>query len=157
MKLSLLLIGRTEPAWLQEGCESYVKRITRYLPFRVQTLPDVRNPRNMPVQVLTAREAEIFLGSLQATDTVVLLDEKGAEMDTMGLAGFLQSQMTASTRHLVFVVAGAFGAAPALRERASYTLSLSRLTFPHQLVRLLVLEQLYRALTILKNEPYHNQ
>lgn len=157
MKASLLLTGRTTPDWLMEGCDDYATRIKRYIPFQMRILPDVRNPRNLPVNVLMGKEAETIIASMQPGDFVVLLDERGEQMNTIELAGFLQQRMTGSVRHLVFVIAGAYGAATALQERANHVISLSRLTFPHQLVRLIFLEQLYRALTVLRNEPYHNQ
>lgn len=157
MKITLLLIGRTSPAWLHSGCVDYAKRVQRYIGFQILIVPDLRNTRNMPVPVLCEKEAEVLLSQVKSNDILILLDEKGMSQSTLEFSNFLQGQMSSGAKHLVFVVAGAYGASPALKARANYTLSLSRLTFPHQLVRLLFLEQLYRGFSILKNEPYHNE
>ena len=157
MKLRLLLIGKTSEAWLREGCDVYAQRIMHYLPFQQEYLPDIRNTKKMPADRLRRQEAQQVMDRLLPGDHLVLLDEKGRQMSSAAMAEWIGQHLVRGTRNLTFVIAGAYGADPMLKERADQIISLSEMTFPHQLVRVIFMEQLYRALTIWKGEKYHNE
>lgn len=156
MKISLLLIGKTTPSYLQAAIDDYANRLPHYTSFEIITLPDVKNPKTLTQEQLKQREGDAFLSKLNTDDYLVLLDDKGAEYTSPEFANFIQQRTNSGIRRLVFVIGGAFGFSPDLYARANHKLSLSRLTFSHQLVRPIFLEQLYRAHTILKKEPYHH-
>ncbi len=155
MKITLLVTGKTRERYLQDGIAEYLKRLGRYGGIEYRELPDVRVKNLTEVQVCE-KEAEGILRSLPSQDGIILLDEKGRDYSSQGLADWLEQKMNAGTRHLSFLVGGPYGFAPVIREQASEMISLSRLTFSHQMVRLIFLEQLYRAFTIIKGEPYHH-
>lgn len=156
MKVELWAIGKTSEKYLDAGIEIFERRIRHYVPFTWTVLPDVKG-KYTDAEQLKKKEAEMLLARLAPDDWVVLLDEQGQEHTSVGLAQWLERRLAGPGRRLVFVVGGAFGFSPEVYARANEQLALSRLTFSHQMVRLFFLEQLYRALTILKNEPYHNQ
>jgi 23S rRNA (pseudouridine1915-N3)-methyltransferase len=155
MKVELWAIGKTSEKYLDAGIEIFERRLRHYVPFTWAVLPDVRGKFADPEQ-LKKKEGEMLLARLAPDDWLVLLDEQGQEHTSVGLAQWLERRLSGAGRRLVFVVGGAFGFSPEVYARANEQLALSRLTFSHQMVRLFFLEQLYRALTILKNEPYHN-
>lgn len=157
MKTSLLLIGKTTPAYLQSAIDDYASRLPHYSPFEIVVLPDVKNPKALTTEQLKQREGEAFLAKLNTDDYLVLLDDKGSEYTSPDFAAFIQQRANSGIRRLVFIIGGAFGFSQDLYARANHKLSLSRLTFSHQLVRPIFLEQLYRAQTILHNEPYHHE
>lgn len=156
MKVELWAIGKTSEKYLDAGIEIFERRIRHYVPFTWTVLPDVKG-KYTDAEQLKKKEGEMLLARLAPDDWLVLLDEQGQEHTSVGLAQWLERRLAGPGRRLVFVVGGAFGFAPEVYARANEQLALSRLTFSHQMVRLFFLEQLYRALTILKNEPYHNQ
>ena len=156
MRISLLLIGKTTPAYLQAAIDDYANRLPHYTPFEIITLPDVKNPKSLTTEQLKQKEGEAFLSKLNTDDYLVLLDDKGAEYTSPEFAQFIQHRANSGIRRLVFIIGGAFGFSADVYARANHKLSLSRLTFSHQLVRPIFLEQLYRAHTILRNEPYHH-
>ncbi|HEX5003421.1 MAG TPA: 23S rRNA (pseudouridine(1915)-N(3))-methyltransferase RlmH [Bacteroidia bacterium] len=156
MKIKLIVIGKTSEPYLREGIEVYLRRLIRYCDFELEVLPDVRNKAVLPVEKLKTAEAQLVLKKLEGTDYVVLLDDKGKQFKSEGLAEFVTKRLASGRGRLVFVVGGAFGFDNGLYERADIKLSLSMMTFSHQMVRLIFLEQLYRAFTIIKNEPYHH-
>ena len=155
MRVICLSIGATESGWMKEGVEVYVKRLKRYLPLDWVELPDVRLKTKDAKQLCEA-EADLILGKLADGDYLILLDEAGEELSSRGLAERMERLLSSSHRRIVFVVGGAFGFSDRVYARSNAKLSLSRLTFSHQMVRIFFPEQLYRAMTILKNEPYHN-
>ena len=156
MKTIFLLTGKTRNQYLIEGMRDYLKRIVNYTSFEILEIPDLKNTRNMPPAVISEKEGDLILSHIDEKDFLVILDEKGRQLSSEGLAGFLEGKMLGSVKRLVFVVGGAYGFPKRLLQRADYVLSLSRMTFPHQLVRLVFLEQFYRAMTIIRGEPYHN-
>ncbi len=156
MKVLVLYIGKTAERYLQQGEAVYQKRLGHYLPIAFETVPDVRGGGKLPVEQLREREAEAVLTRLQSTDRLILLDEGGEQFTSEEFAAWLDRELQRPARRLVFLVGGAFGFAPLLHHRADANLSLSRMTFSHQMVRLFLTEQLYRAMTILRNEKYHN-
>jgi 23S rRNA (pseudouridine1915-N3)-methyltransferase len=156
MHIILLCIGATAKGFLDEGIKEYTKRLERYTTFSLQILPAIRNAQSLSAAELKQREGARFLEVLQPTDTVVVLDERGTERSSRGLAAYLQTEMNAGRRRVVFIVGGVYGVSEELRSRAASTLRLSAMTLTHDMVRLLFVEQLYRAFTILGGEKYHH-
>ena len=157
MKITLLVIGKTEESYLREGIMEYSGRVKRYMPFEMKEIPAVRETKSVPVTDQKRREATLLEKFIGESDVVVLLDEHGKETSSVEFAGFLNKQFSAGRKNLVFVVGGPFGFDDSLKKRADHLLSLSQMTFSHQMVRLIFLEQLYRAMTILRNESYHHE
>lgn len=156
MRITLLENGKTRDAFIREGVELYQKRLVHYVPFRIETLPDLKNTRSLTMKEIQDKEGELILKKIKPGDHMVLLDERGKEFSSIAFARHL-NELEGRVRHLVFVIGGPYGFSGEVYRRASGKVSLSRLTFSHQLVRLLFMEQLYRAFTILKGEPYHHE
>jgi len=156
MKITLLVIGKTDEEYLKEGIDIYVKRLFHYVPFEIKVIPDLKNNRNLSAEQQKIREGEKMLEQIKPSDYCVLLDENGKEFSSVGFSKWIEKHMIAGMRHLVFVIGGPYGFSPALRERADSKISLSRMTFSHQIIRVIFVEQLYRAMTIIKGEAYHN-
>lgn len=157
MKTCLLVIGKTDAAYVREGIDEYEKRLRRYIPYEMKVLPDVKNAKNMGESLQKEKEGEMILEQLQVTDLVVLLDEKGRQYTSVEFSDFLAQKMLGGVKRLVFVIGGPYGFSEAVYRRANDKLSLSRMTFSHQMVRMIFAEQIYRAMTILKGEPYHHE
>ena len=155
MKISLFCMGKTNFHFLREGIELYKIRIDHYTNFNIVEIPNKKQGGNNPINVLK-REGDNLLSRISDSDFVVLLDEKGKQCTSEEMADFIESKMNLPVKHIVFVIGGAFGFSESVFKRANTILSLSKLTFSHQLVRLIFMEQLYRAFTILKGEPYHH-
>ena len=156
MKITFLWIGKTAEQWLQEGIDVYLKRLKNYVPLSVEIVP---TPKNMPkndIEKQKKMEGEAILGKIASSDIVFLLDERGQNYSSEEFADFLQKKMSAGIKNLVIVVGGAFGFSEKLYQRANGQISFSKMTFSHQMIRLLLCEQMYRAFTILRNEPYHH-
>ena len=156
MKSVLLQVGKTVNKHFTAGISDYAERISHYMPFDIITIPELKNTKNLTEEQQKAAEGDLILRQLQPSDHVVLLDEHGLELRSVELARWLQ-QKQQSARRLVFVIGGPYGFSPAVYQRANEQLSLSRLTFSHQMVRLVFTEQLYRACTIIKGEPYNHE
>lgn len=156
MKTILLQVGKTVDKRFASIVDDYVTRISHYMPFDMVTIPELKNTKGLSEAQQKQAEGELILRQLQPTDTVVLLDEHGTEMRSVDLAQWLERQRAAA-RRLVFVIGGPYGFSPAVYQRADQQLSLSQLTFSHQMIRLTFTEQLYRACTIIKGEPYHHE
>lgn len=156
MKLLLLTMGKTDSGPLSELTADFSNRLNRYIPFEMEAVPEVRSKGKVVPERQKQEEATALLGRIQPTDTVWLLDENGREFTSRGFASHLQKAMNSGPRRLVLVIGGAYGHGKEMQARASARVSLSKMTFNHQVVRLLALEQLYRAYTILKGDPYHN-
>jgi 23S rRNA (pseudouridine1915-N3)-methyltransferase len=157
MNITLLVISKTDIAYLQQGIDEYCKRLKHYVNFKLEVIPALKDQKGASPEEIKEREAVLLLKKLQDADRIVLLDEHGKEHTSVGFSQYLQKQMNAGIRSLVFVVGGAFGFAPSVHETAHDKISLSQMTFNHQMVRLFFVEQLYRAFTILHHEPYHNE
>ena len=156
MKITFLWVGKTTDAWLQEGIDVYTNRLKHYVPFSIDIIPV---PKNIPKQDIAKQkeiEGEAILSRITPSDDIVLLDERGTTYSSEGLAGFFQKKMSASVKNLIFVIGGPFGFSEKVYQRANGQLSLSKLTFSHQMIRLLLCEQVYRAFTIIKGESYHH-
>ncbi|MGB4774710.1 MAG: 23S rRNA (pseudouridine(1915)-N(3))-methyltransferase RlmH [Daejeonella sp.] len=156
MKITLLTVGKTEDKYLLEGIEKYLKRLRHYVSFNITELPELKDTKNLSFDQQKAKEAELIFKQITTTDYLILLDEKGQEYSSKLFSSFLNKKMIGSVQHLVFVVGGPYGFYPDIYKRANDKISLSKMTFSHQMVRLFFIEQLYRAYTILKGEPYHH-
>ena len=156
MKTVLILVGKTVNKHFVAGIDDYAERITHYMPFEIVTIPELRNTKNLSEDQQKTAEGDLILRQIQPSDTVVLLDEHGKEFRSVDYARWL-SQKQQTARRLVFVIGGAYGFSEAVYARANEKLSLSKMTFSHQMVRLIFTEQLYRACTIIKGEPYHHE
>ncbi len=156
MKVELWAIGKTSERYLEEGIALYEKRLRHYLPFQWTVLPDIKGAGNLSGIQVKAKEGESILSRIKEDDWLVLLDERGRMLGSEDFALFLDKKLQQSRRRLIFLIGGAYGFSDSLYERADEKLSLSHMTFSHQMVRLFFMEQLYRAMTILRNEPYHN-
>ena len=156
MKITLLLLGKTSDARLQSLIEDYRQRLSHYVPFELVVIPDVKNAKSLTQEQLKAAEGEAILSRLTPAMDVILLDEHGREFRSIEYAEWLQKKMGAG-KDLVLIIGGAYGFSPAVYARANGKLSLSQMTFSHQMIRIMAIEQLYRAMTILRNEPYHHE
>lgn len=156
MKTELILVSKTTDKHLAAGIDDYVSRICHYLPFAITVIPELKNTKNMTEEQQKVREGELILQKIQPSDTVVLLDEHGKEFRSIEFADWLQKKQN-TARRLVFVIGGPYGFSESVYKRADEQLSLSKMTFSHQMVRLLFVEQIYRACTIIKGEPYHHE
>lgn len=157
MKIHLWSIGKNHEPYVKAGVEDFTKRIANYYPVQWNIIPQPKNAGMMSEMDLKKKEGETILELLNKTDHLVALDERGKQFNSERLAAFIQKRANESTRNLIFLVGGAFGLDEAVLKRADTTWSLSSLVFPHQLVRLIIAEQLYRACTILRNEKYHHR
>jgi 23S rRNA (pseudouridine1915-N3)-methyltransferase len=157
MTIKLLAIGKTDNKELQKLIEDYQKRLGFYIKFEFEIIPDLKNSKNLSEEQQKQKEGDLILGKLNAIDVLILLDEKGKQMDSVSFSNYLQKHMNSGIKQLVFVIGGPLGFSKEVYNKAQGKLSLSKMTFSHQMVRLFVVEQLYRAFTILRNEPYHHK
>lgn len=157
MKICLLVVGKTNDALIEQLTDRYVSRLRHYVPFDIEVIPELKNTKAMTPDVQKVREGELILKAVSPADHVVLLDEGGKEWRSVEFAAYLDRLQTAPARRLVFVVGGPYGFSSAVYAAAREKLSLSRMTFSHQMVRLFFVEQCYRAMTILRGEPYHHE
>ncbi|NNM23867.1 MAG: 23S rRNA (pseudouridine(1915)-N(3))-methyltransferase RlmH [Flavobacteriaceae bacterium] len=157
MKITLLAVGKTDDRNLQNLIEDYSRRLTHYVPFVLEIIPDIKNSKNLSEENQKLAEGKKLLKEIENSDHVILLDEKGKQFNSMDFSKFLQKKMNSGLKNLVFIIGGPYGFSEELYVRANGKVSLSAMTFSHQMVRLFVVEQLYRGFTILRNEPYHHQ
>jgi len=157
MKIALLQTGKTSDRNVSEIAELYISRIKKYSVFDVITLPELKNTKNMPVKDQKQKEGQRIIQSVTPDDYVILLDENGKELRTIGFSGLLEKIFMLQKKRIVFVIGGPWGFSEEVYSRGDFKMSLSKMTFPHQLVRLLFLEQLYRSFTIIRGEPYHHE
>ena len=157
MKTILLQVGKTVNKHFQAGINDYAERIGHYMPFDIVTIPELKNTKSLTEEQQKQAEGELILKQLQSSDAVVLLDEHGKERRSVDFAAWLQKRMNAGAKRMVFIVGGPYGFDPSIHALAKEEVSLSQMTFSHQLIRLLFVEQLYRAHTILRGEPYHHE
>jgi 23S rRNA (pseudouridine1915-N3)-methyltransferase len=157
MRITFITVGKTDEQYLKEGIAKYLKRLKHYIQLTVTELPELKNTKSLSESQQKSREAELILKQISVADYVVLLDEQGKQFSSLQFSDFLGKKMLGSVQHLVFIVGGPYGFDKTVYDRANEQISLSALTFPHQMVRLFFLEQLYRAFTILGDEPYHHK
>ncbi len=156
MKITLIQVGKTNQNFVKEGFEMYKNRIVHYSKFEEIIIEDIKNPKNIKSEKLKILEGDKILKKITNTDFVVLLDEKGKTFDSIKFSKWIENKMVQSTKNLVFIIGGAFGFSDAIYKRSNSKLRLSDMTFSHQIIRVIFLEQLYRAFTIIKGEKYHN-
>jgi len=156
MKITLLLVGKTDAAYLSEGIDVYVKRLKHYVNFELAVIPDIKNTKKLSRENQKIKEGENLLSTLVPGREMHLFDERGKTFSSEQFAAFIEKKMASGLKELIFVVGGPYGFSEKVYEAANSRIALSRLTFSHQMVRLLCVEQIYRAFTILKGEPYHH-
>jgi 23S rRNA (pseudouridine1915-N3)-methyltransferase len=157
MKIQLLLIGKTNQNFVKTGMEEFCARLKHYLPFETEVIPDIKNTKKISFDQIKEREGEMILKYLQPDDFVVLLDERGKEFTSLEFAAYIEKKTFVISKRLLFVIGGPYGFSNKVYDAANEKIALSRMTFSHQLVRLIFVEQLYRTMTILSKEPYHHE
>ncbi|MEY4833999.1 MAG: Protein of unknown function YydA [Bacteroidota bacterium] len=157
MNIKLIAIGKTDNKNLNALIEEYTKRLGFYIKFDLEVIPDIKNAKNLSESEQKMKEGQLILGKLAPTDQLILLDENGKEYTSVGFSDFLQKKMNSGIKTLVFVIGGPYGFSEEVYQKAQGKVALSQMTFSHQMVRLFVIEQIYRGFTILNNEPYHHQ
>jgi 23S rRNA (pseudouridine1915-N3)-methyltransferase len=157
MNIRLIAIGKTDHKNLQALIEEYQKRLSFYIKFELDIIPDIKNVKNLSEEQQKKKEGELILAKLSPTDFLILLDENGKSYTSIGFANELQKKMNTGIKTLVYVIGGPYGFSETVYQKAQQKISLSEMTFSHQMVRLFFIEQVYRGFTILKNEPYHHQ
>lgn len=156
MKIEAWFIGKTSPAYLQIGLDDFTGRIKKYIPFETVFIPDIKDAGSYAARDRLLKEGEKVLQKLTPQDYLILLDEGGKEFSSVQFSQYIEKELNKSYKKLIFLVGGSFGFSLELQQRANFKISLSKMTFSHQMVRLFFLEQIYRGFTILNNEPYHN-
>jgi 23S rRNA (pseudouridine1915-N3)-methyltransferase len=157
VKIVILFIGKTDKEYIKKGIEDYAHRLNFYLPVELKIIPDVKKTGNLSEELQKEKEGKLILEHAAQGDQLVLLDEKGKEFSSVEFSRWIEKKMIAGTRQLIFVVGGPYGFSKAVYEKAGFSISLSKMTFSHQMVRMIFVEQLYRSMTILRNEPYHHE
>lgn len=157
MKIALIVIGKTDAGYFVEAINEYKNRLVHYIPFELEVISDIKNVKNLSEPQQKEKEGELILKALQPGDYLVLLDEKGKEFTSMQFSAYLEKKMHTVPKRLVFVVGGPYGFSEAVYKASAEKISLSKMTFSHQMIRLIFVEQIYRAMTILNNEPYHHE
>lgn len=157
MKITLLTVGKTDRDWVRQGLDIYVSRLRHYISFVLNEIPELKNVSALTKEQIKAREGELILKNVRPTDDLILLDEHGKEYSSTELSRVIQDKISYVGKDIVFVIGGAYGFSDAVYQRANSKLSLSKMTFSHQMVRAIFAEQLYRAFTIIKGEPYHHE
>ena len=157
MKITLLTVGKTDKDWVRQGMDIYVSRLKHYIPFSVVEIPELRNVSALTKEQIKVREGELILKNIRPSDDVILLDERGKEYTSVELAKVIQDKISYTGKDMVYIIGGAYGFSEAVYQRADSRISLSRMTFSHQMVRAIFVEQIYRAFTIMRGEPYHHE
>lgn len=157
MKITLLTVGKTDKDWVKQGMDIYISRLKHYIPFSVVEIPELKNVSALTKEQIKTREGELILKNIRPADDLILLDEKGKEFTSVEFAKIIQDKISYTGKDMVYVIGGAYGFSDAVYQRANSKISLSKMTFSHQMVRAIFVEQLYRAFTIMKGEPYHHE
>ena len=157
MKITLLTVGKTDRDWVKQGLELYISRLKHYIPFSLIEIPELKNVSALSTEQIKTKEGELILKHIRPADDLILMDERGKMYTSIEFAKVLQDKISYTGKDIVFVIGGAYGFSEAVRQRSNSKISLSRMTFSHQMVRAIFVEQLYRAFTIMKGEPYHHE
>ncbi len=157
MKITLLTVGKTDKDWVRQGMEIYTSRLKHYIPFNIVEIPELKNVSALTREQIKSREGELILKNVKPSDDLILLDERGREYSSVELAKVIQDKISYAGKDMVFTIGGAYGFSDEVYARANSKISLSRMTFSHQMVRAIFIEQLYRAFTIMRGEPYHHE
>lgn len=156
MKIVFLVIGKTDESYLDTGILKYIKRLEHYVPFEMKIIPDIKNRKTITEEQQKKAEGELILSNINVGDDLVLLDENGKTFSSVAFSQWIEKQMNIGSKRMVFVVGGPYGFSKEVYAKAKFKISLSEMTFSHQMIRLIFVEQLYRAFTIIKGEPYHH-
>ena len=157
MKITLLTVGKTDVPWVRQGLEIYVSRLSHYVPFRLEEIPQLKKVSSFSADQIKTKEGLLLLSKLRPSDRLILLDERGEEFTSVRFARFIEDAASKDGRDIVFAIGGSYGFSPEVYNRCDMRISLSKMTFSHQMVRTIFAEQLYRAFTIIKGEPYHHE
>lgn len=157
MKITLLTVGKTDKDWVRQGLDIYVSRLKHYIPFSIVEIPELKNVSALSKEQIKSKEGDLILKAIRPNDDVILLDERGKEYTSIELARIIQDKISYEGRDIIFIIGGAYGFSDAVYQRANSKLSLSKMTFSHQMVRAIFVEQIYRAFTIMRGEPYHHE
>lgn len=157
MQIKLLVVGKTDHSAIQSLIEEYTKRVNFYIKFELEIIPDLKNTKGISEAIQKEKEGDLILKKISNSDDLILLDENGKQFGSLDFSDFVQKKMNSGLKQLVFVIGGPYGFSEAVYQRANGKLSLSKMTFSHQMVRVFFIEQIYRAFTIFRNEPYHHQ
>ena len=157
MTIKLITIGKTDNKELTALIDDYIKRLGHYIKFSLDIIPDIKNAKNLSEAEQKQKEGDLILKKIKSTDCLILLDEHGKQFDSVAFSGYLQKHMNSGVKQVVFVIGGPYGFSDAIYKKAKGKISLSKMTFSHQMIRLFFIEQLYRGFTILRNEPYHHR
>ncbi len=157
MKITLLTVGKTDKDWVKDGLDIYVSRLKHYIPFSIVEIPELKNVSALTKDQIKTREGELILKSIRPNDDLILMDERGKQYSSVEFAKVLQDKISYIGKDIVFVIGGAYGFSEAVYNRANSKISLSKMTFSHQMVRAIFAEQIYRAFTIMRGEPYHHE
>ena len=157
MKITLLTVGKTDRDWVKQGIDIYTSRLKHYIPFSINEIPELKNVSALSKDQIKVREGELILKNIKPTDDLILLDERGKQYTSIELAKVIQDKISYVGKDIVYVIGGAYGFSDAVYQRANSKISLSKMTFSHQMVRAIFVEQIYRAFTIMKGEPYHHE
>lgn len=157
MKITLLTVGKTDKDWVKQGMDIYISRLKHYIPFSVVEIPELKNVSSLTKDQIKTREGELILKNVRPTDDIILMDERGKQYTSVEFAKIIQDKISYTGKDMVYVIGGAYGFSDAVYQRANSKISLSKMTFSHQMVRAIFVEQLYRAFTIMKGEPYHHE
>ena len=157
MRIKLLVIGNTDNSELSKLIEKFHKRIDRYINFSIEIIPDIKKSKNLSVEQQKEKEGELIISKISSTERLFVFDENGELFDSIEFSNFIQKQMNSGVKQIIFAIGGPYGFSKAIYKKAVSKISLSKMTFSHQMVRLIAVEQIYRGLTILKNEPYHHR
>ena len=157
MKITLLTVGKTDKDWVRQGLDIYVSRLKHYIPFSIVEIPELKNVSALSKDQIKSKEGELILKNIRPADDVILLDEKGKQYTSVELAKIIQDKISYAGKDIIFIIGGAYGFSDAVYQRANSKLSLSKMTFSHQMVRAIFAEQIYRAFTIMRGEPYHHE
>ena len=157
MKITLLTVGKTDRDWVKQGLDIYVSRLKHYIPFSIVEIPELKNVSALTKEQIKNKEGELILKNIRPADDVILLDERGKEYTSVELARIIQDKISYAGKDIVFIIGGAYGFSEAVYQRSNSKLSLSKMTFSHQMVRAIFAEQIYRAFTIMRGEPYHHE
>ncbi|MBE6337248.1 MAG: 23S rRNA (pseudouridine(1915)-N(3))-methyltransferase RlmH [Lentimicrobiaceae bacterium] len=156
MKIVFLVIGKTDESYLDTGILKYIKRLEHYVPFEMKIIPDIKNRKTLTEEQQKKAEGEFILSNINIGDDLVLLDENGKTFSSVAFSQWIEKQMNIGSKRMIFVVGGPYGFSKEVYAKAKFKISLSEMTFSHQMIRLIFVEQLYRAFTIIKGEPYHH-
>ena len=157
MRITLLTVGKTDKKWVQEGIKIYADRLKHYIPFSITEIPELKNVSAFTKEQIKTKEGELILKNIRPSDDLILLDEHGKEYTSVEWSKFIEQRMSRSGKDIVFVIGGAYGFSQEVYSRSDAKVSLSKMTFSHQMVRAIFVEQIYRAFTIMKGEPYHHE